>query len=67
MLKIVYGKMEGIIRRPGMYFDNTYDPEWLNDEMVREMIEDVDKSVVKGPRLIVHFLDRYLQKSFQVV
>lgn len=52
MLKIVYGKMDGVVRRPSMYFDNTYDPEWLNDDMVKEMILDVDKSEVKGPRLI---------------
>ena len=52
MLKIIYGKVDGIIRRPGMYFDNTYDPEWLNDKMVQDMILDVDKSEVKGPRLI---------------
>lgn len=52
MLKIIYGKAENIIRCPGIYFDNTYDPEWFNDEMVKEMILDIDKSVVKGPRLI---------------
>lgn len=52
MLKIIYGKIDGIVRNTSMYFDNTYDPEWLNDEMVKEMILDVDKSEVKGPRLI---------------
>lgn len=52
MLKIIYGKVDGIVRRPSMYFDNTYDPEWLNDKMVKEIILDVDKSEVKGSRLI---------------
>lgn len=52
MLKIIYGKMDGIVRCPGVYFDNIYDPEWLNDQMVKEMIADVDKSDVIGPRLI---------------
>ena len=52
MLKIIYGKKDGIIRRPSMYFDNTYNPEWLNDKMVRDMVKDIDKSEVKGPRLI---------------
>ena len=52
MLKIIYGKTDAIIRCPSVYFNNTYEPEWLNDEFVKEMIRDVDKSEVIGPRLI---------------
>ena len=52
MLKIFFGEMEDAIYHPPTYFDNRYEDEWLTDPLVMRMIEDVDKSVVIGPRLI---------------
>ena len=43
MLKIYFGDMDNAIFN---YFKNDYDPEWLNDPAVRQMILDVDSSVV---------------------
>lgn len=34
------------------YFDNVYEDEWLEDEFVKEMILDVDHSVVISPHII---------------
>lgn len=52
MLNIYLGKMEEAIYYPPAYFDNRYEEEWITDPLSKEMIKDVDKSVVVGPRLI---------------
>ena len=46
MLKINFGDMDKAIYNTEIYFKNDYDPEWLNDPVVKEMILDVDNSVV---------------------
>lgn len=46
MLKIYFGNMDNVIFNTEIYFKNDYDPEWLNDPVVRQMILDVDSSVV---------------------
>lgn len=52
MLNIFYGDMPEAIYNPAVYFKNTYMDEWITDELSREMIKDVDNSVVLGPRVI---------------
>ena len=52
MLKIVFGDTENSIYHPPTYFDNTYKDEWIIDPFVKEMIADIDKSTVVGPRVI---------------
>ena len=52
MLNIYLGKMEEAIYYPPTYFDNRYEEEWITDPLSKEMIKDVDQSVVVGPRLI---------------
>ena len=34
------------------YFDNVYDDDWLEDDLVKEMIRDVDHSEVLTPHII---------------
>jgi hypothetical protein len=46
MLKINFGDMDKAIYNTEIYFKNDYDPEWLNDPVVKGMILDVDNSVV---------------------
>lgn len=46
MLKIYFGDMDKAIYNTEIYFKNDYDPEWLNDPVVKEMVLDVDNSVV---------------------
>ncbi len=43
MLRIQFGDMDNVKYGP-YWFKNNYRTEWLQDEFVREMIEDVDKS-----------------------
>lgn len=46
MLNIFYGDMDGIIYNTSVYFKNMYDKNWLEEEQVKAMILDVDKSEV---------------------
>lgn len=52
MLYIYYGDKEDVINRSDVYFNNTYEDEWLNDDFVKSIISDVDRSKVIGPHLI---------------
>ena len=52
MLNIFYGDMPEAIYNPVIYFKNTYTDEWITDKLSREMIRDVDRSEVRGPRVI---------------
>ena len=54
MLKIFYGNMPDAIYNTSTYFSNVFQKEWLDDEYVRKMIKNVDKSEV---------IDDYLIKS----
>lgn len=46
MLNVYFGNMPEAIYNPPVYFKNTYMDEWITDEFSREMIKDVDKSIV---------------------
>lgn len=52
MLRVILGNMEDAVYNTSVYFKNTYQDEWITDELSMQMICDVDKSVVKGPHLI---------------
>ena len=46
VLKIYYGSLPNEIKSASVYFDFNFEPEWLNNSLNQEMIEDVDKSKV---------------------
>ena len=46
MLNIYFGNMEEAIYNPAVYFKNTYESEWLESELAKKMIQDVDDSEV---------------------
>ena len=54
MLKILYGELESdnYIFNPDAFFNNTYEDEWITDELSIQMIRDIDGSEVIGPRAI---------------
>ena len=52
MLHIHFGNLDGEIYNPPLYFLHQYEDEWITDSLSAEMIRDVDKSTVVGPRLI---------------
>ena len=55
MLSIFFGNYKGknYIDNPNLYFDNTYMDEWLEDELSKEMVKDVDRSDLISPNLVV--------------
>ena len=54
MLRIYYGDLEAenYIFNPDVFFNNTYEDEWITDPVSKQMIKDIDGSEVVGPRLI---------------
>lgn len=52
MLNIIFGDHAGVVTNPAVYFKNTYEDEWITDELSRKMIEDVDHSIVISERVI---------------
>ena len=46
MLTIIYGDAENSIYNTSVYFKNTYEPEWIESELAKKMIKDVDDSDV---------------------
>ena len=48
MLTIRFGDMEDAVFNTSVYFKFNYEPSWLEDPFVREMILDVDSSRVLG-------------------
>ena len=55
MLSIYFGDYSGAnyIDNPDLYFDNTYEDEWLEDERSKEMVRDIDRSELVTPNLVV--------------
>ena len=53
MLKIYFGEMDNVLHNVESYFNNQYQYDWLEDEFVKAVIEDVDKSVVQSPECIL--------------
>ena len=55
MLSIFFGNYRNsdYIENPDLYFDNTYEDEWMTDERSKEMVKDVDHSDLVGPYLVV--------------
>lgn len=52
MLNIIFGDCEESIYNTDVFFDNTFDSEWLNDEFAKKVIYAIDKSEVAGPNAI---------------
>lgn len=52
MLNIYYGNMPEAIFNTSVYFKNVYEDEWITNPEVKEMILDIDKSVVLDSAVI---------------
>lgn len=48
MLKVYFGDRDDVIYNTSVYFKFNYQPDWLQDPDIQQMILDVDKSVVLG-------------------
>ena len=52
MLSVYLGDCDKEIYNPPVYFINQYEDAWLEADLAKKMILDVDKSEVIGPHLI---------------
>lgn len=52
MLNIYYGNMPEAVFNTAVYFKNAYEDEWITDPTAREMILDIDKSIVLDSAVI---------------
>jgi len=48
MLNVIFGDAENSIYNTSVYFKNTYDERWLEENQTQQMILSVDKSKVLG-------------------
>lgn len=46
MLTVIYGNVSNSIYNTSVYFKNTYEPEWLESELAKNIIKDIDNSEV---------------------
>ncbi len=46
MLTVIYGDVSSSIYNTSVYFKNTYEPEWLESDLARAIIRDIDSSEV---------------------
>lgn len=52
MLNIFYGNMPEAVFNTAVYFKNAYEDAWITDPVAKEMILDIDKSVVLDSAVI---------------
>ena len=53
MLKVLFGKeTENTIPSVSSYFDNVYEMDWFDDEVVKSIVRDIDKSELLGACVI---------------
>ncbi len=52
MLNILFREDQREIRYTDSYFNNNYQDEWLEDELVKQMIQDIDSSEVLTPQIV---------------
>ncbi len=52
MLKVIFGDIDNAIYSTSVYFNNSYEEEWLENDLVRLIIKDVDKSEVLSKNCI---------------
>ena len=52
MLKIFFGKMPEAVFNTSVYFKNAYEDSWITDPETKEMILDIDKSMVLDSTVI---------------
>ena len=46
MLTVIYGDVSSSIYNTSVYFKNTYEPEWLQSDLARAIIRDIDSSEI---------------------
>lgn len=57
MLYVLFGeRLDDTIFPTSVYFNNVYENEWFNDEDVKQIVRDIDKSELNGLCVLSPFL-----------
>lgn len=68
MLTIIYGDESNCVYNTNVYFKNTYEPEWFETELAKQIVREVDDSEVLSSECIQsQFLDRFRRNACLVV
>lgn len=52
MLKVYFGDMDGVLHNVETYFKNQMEYAWLESELARQIVKDVDNSMIESPQCI---------------
>ena len=52
MLTIIYGDESNCVYNTNVYFQNTYEPEWFETELAKQIVREVDDSEVLSSECI---------------
>ena len=52
MLTIIYGDESNCVYNTNVYFKNTYEPEWFETELAKQIVQEVDDSEVLSSECI---------------
>ena len=52
MLTIIYGDESNCVYNTNVYFKNTYEPEWFETELAKQIVREVDDSEVLSSECI---------------
>lgn len=53
MVTVYFGYDKEAVIDPDAYFRNVFEPEWLDDDLVKQMVRDIDKSEIISPYTIM--------------
>lgn len=53
MLRVIFGDTDKSIYNTSVYFNNSYEEEWFDDELVKGIVRDVDRSEVISSHCIM--------------
>ena len=53
MLSIIYGDVKNSIYNTNIYFKNSYEPEWLETELVQILLERYAYSEIVGTFILI--------------
>ena len=53
MLNIFFSDIENVIFNTSVFFDNTYQDSWFQDDFTKRVIKDIDKGEILGPNCVI--------------
>lgn len=53
MLHILYGRRNDVINNTNLYFINSYYEPWLEKDESKQMVKDIDNSILESPNLVI--------------